>query len=183
MQKKVAKKAVKRDLEKTLRKRFLEVISQLGLDAEKVGDDISKTGKKIAKKLAKSVKKVKQTVGLEETPKVKKDKRLPNTQKEKTDVNQDKWTTKPEDAGKPVKAKRGRRRVENVDGVVPKAKPIAQSVKVTPISSEAHVKKALTKNGPANTTTPVVKKRASRTKPKTEVFPQDPEMPETTEPA
>lgn len=197
VQKKVAKKAVKKDLEKTLTERFLEVINQLGHDAGKVGDDISKAGKLIAKKLAKKVTKVQEAVGLKETSEVKKGKKAAALSEEKPGESQNNWTTKPEKAIKHEKAVKGIKQVNKVDGEVkapkkqvqgvktdrPKPSPLAQSVKVTPITSEAHAEQALTKAASAKTATPAAKKRASRAKPKAETFPEDPEMPESKEPA
>jgi hypothetical protein len=183
VQKKVAKKAAKKDLEKTLTERFLEVISQLGHDAGKVGDDIAKAGKTIAKKLAKKVTTVQEAVGLKDSPEVKKVKKTPEAKKEKGEVAQDNWTTKPEKIIKPVKSIKSEKQGKKVETETPKPRPLAQSVKVTPISSAAHAEKALAKNAVDNTSAPVAKKRPSRAKAKAEVFPEDPEMPENTEPA
>jgi hypothetical protein len=193
VQKKVAKKAAKKDLEKTLTERFLEVISQLGHDAGKVGDDISKAGKTIAKKLAKKVSKVQEAVGFKAESGVKKDKKAldhpnekaasakdQNNRKLEKSVKQDK-TVKIKKIDGVVKAPKRQPQLMNNDVIKPR--PLAQSVKVTPITSEARAAQALAKSAATKTATAPVKKRASRAKPKAEVFPEDPEMPENIEPA
>jgi hypothetical protein len=52
VQKKVAKKAAKKEMAKTLTERFLEAMTQLGQEAEKIGVDISKVGHAVVKKLS-----------------------------------------------------------------------------------------------------------------------------------
>ena len=197
VQKKVAKKAAKKDLEKTLTERFLEVINQLGHDAGKVGDDISKAGKTIAKKLAKKVSKVQETVGFNAAPGGKKDKKAFDQHQEKTIAVKDQKNEKLKKSVKPEKAVKSDNSAKMIDGVAKTAKnqekvdktdivkprPLAQSVKVTPITSEARAAQALAKSAAAKTTSTPAKKRASRAKPKAEVFPEDPEMPENIDPA
>ncbi len=51
VQKKVAKKAAKKEMAKTLTERFLETMNQLGVEAEKVGVNISSIGHAVVKKL------------------------------------------------------------------------------------------------------------------------------------
>ena len=183
VQKKVAKKAAKKDLEKTLTERFLEVISQLGHDAGKVGDDISKAGKTIARKLAKKVAKAQEAVGMKDSLEVEKVQKIPEAKKKKAEVAQDTWTTKPEKTIKPERTVKSEKQGKKVDTEIAKQRPLAQSVKVTPISSAAHAEQALSKAATAKVSAPVVKKRPSRAKSKAEVFPEDPEMPEHTDPA
>jgi len=201
VQKKVAKKAAKKDLEKTLTERFLEVITQLGHDAGRVGDDITKAGKTIAKKLAKKVAHVSEAVGLKETPESKWDKKVNAVKTEKADKNDkasknEKVGKKEVAAIKVAKQQVVKTKVAKSKPEVSKPKPVAQSVKVTPITSEAHAAQALSKanakpsdrttstesNKPDAKATAPVKKRASKAQPKAAAFPVDPEMPETEKP-
>ena len=203
VQKKVAKKAAKKDLEKTLTERFLEVITQLGHDAGRVGDDITKAGKTIAKKLAKKVAHVQEAVGLKDSPESKWDKKVDSVKAQKgAKVDKvsknDKAGNKETVAIKVPKLQPAKTKVAKAKPEVAKPKPVAQSVKVTPITSEAHAAQALSKTtaakplATANSTdanktavakasTPV-KKRASRAKSNAAAFPVDPEMPETEKP-
>ncbi|ALL07428.1 hypothetical protein AQ505_19195 [Pedobacter sp. PACM 27299] len=74
VEKKVAKSAAKKQLEKSLSEKFFEVVKHLGHDAEKIGDDIAKASKVVAKKLSTKFLEVKEAVNqkLEEAAKANK---------------------------------------------------------------------------------------------------------------
>ncbi|MBC7743520.1 MAG: hypothetical protein H7096_00285 [Flavobacterium sp.] len=56
-------RASKKELESSITDKFMEVITNLGHDAGKLGKDIKRTSKQLAKKISDKLKDVKQTVG------------------------------------------------------------------------------------------------------------------------
>ena len=50
------KKAAKKELESGIAERFLDVVSNLGHDAERIAKDIKKMSKELAKKLSEKIK-------------------------------------------------------------------------------------------------------------------------------
>jgi Txe/YoeB family toxin of Txe-Axe toxin-antitoxin module len=62
VQKKAAKKVVKKELEKSLAEKFLEVVKNLGHDAEHIAGDISKASKTLAKKLSRNITAAKEVI-------------------------------------------------------------------------------------------------------------------------
>jgi hypothetical protein len=158
VQKKLAKKAGKKELVKTLTEKFLELMKELGQDAEKIGVDIKKVGSTAVKKLSAKF-------SIDAAAKkgiinhVKPNKKANANDKivtKKAAVND----VKPNKKSAAVKAEKKIEKV--VKRAVTKAIPVAQSVKVVPIVTEEKVANAIAKK-------PVAKKpvRATR-KPKTE---------------
>lgn len=126
--KKEVKKAVKKALEKSLTDKFLEVVKQLGHDAEKIGKDIEIAGKFVAKKLSKRLKDLKEAT----------DNKL-EAVKEATEpaakVKEIKKST--------VKGAKTAKKI--VKKAASKAKPVVQSVKVAAIATEEKAAEAIAK--------------------------------------
>jgi membrane glycosyltransferase len=152
--KKDAKKAGKKELSKTLTDRFLQLMKEMGQEAEKSGVDIIKVGLSAIKKLS-----AKLSVGKPAKKKVV----LQEKQAKKAVIN-DLKTMKKAVAGEAKVAKKkpeiARETItENtVKKAVTKARPAAQSVKVTPILSEENAVKALAKKTAVKKTTKAPRK-------------------------
>ena len=156
VQKKVAKKAGKKELAKTLADRFFQVMNEFGKEAEKMGLDIGKVGlsavKKLTSKLSgeKSTKKA-STRNAKDAKKAIVEHIKPAKKAVKKAVE-----ARPKET---VEARPKETAVKN-DGKVnppirnaaPKARAAAQSVKVIPILTEENAAKAIAKKAPVKKT-------------------------------
>jgi molybdenum-dependent DNA-binding transcriptional regulator ModE len=126
--KKDAKKAAKKEFEKSLSSKIFEVVKHFGQDAEKVAKDIELVSKFLAKKLTKSYKEVKSVV----------------------EAKIEEATTNPAVEKKTADAKKGAVKVSKVaqkvvEKAVKNAKPVVQSVKMAAIATEEKAAKAIAK--------------------------------------
>jgi len=145
--KKDAKKAGKKELSKTLTDRFLQLMKELGQEAEKIGVNINKVGLSSIKKLSAKLsgeKAAKKTVA---HPEKKATKNIKNNVKptKKAVVDEVKITKKTAQVDNDTKAADAVRKAEALKKAMIKGRPAAQSVKVVPILSEENAAKALAK--------------------------------------
>lgn len=126
-QRKITKKVVKKNIEKSLTDKFLTAVKDLGHNAEVIAEDIANLSKLAAKKLAKKFKDVKIAVE-HQIEEVK-----PSAQKVKLDKKNTSKLLKKVDKSVAKVVKKA----------VNKTKPVASSVKVKEINSEENVAAAI----------------------------------------
>ncbi len=157
MQKKVAKKAGKKELAKTLADRFLQVLNEFEQEAEKMGADLNKVGLSAIKKLSSKLsgeKSVKKTAARD-------------AKEAKKAIVENKKPAKKADAGKvkgtkEVPVQKNDKEVNHtLRNTLPKARPAAQSVKVVPILTEENAARAIAKKAPVKKTTRTPKTQKS----------------------
>jgi len=139
--KKDAKKAGKKELSKTLTERFLQLMKEMGQEAEKNGVDINKVGLSAIKKLS---------AKLSGKKPEKKTKVIREKEAKKAVVNKVKAVKKTvadevKVAKKTPEFDRDTKTANAVKKAMTKGRPAAQSVKVVPILSEENAAKALAK--------------------------------------
>ena len=147
--KKDAKKAEKKELSKTLKDKFLQLMKEMGQEAEKNGIDINKVGLSALKKISAKLSEEKPSKK-SEAHKGKQDKKMDNSHAKpigKTVADEVKITKKTPEVASGTKAADALRKV------VIKGRPAAQSVKVVPILSEENAAKALSKKTVVKKTT------------------------------
>ena len=157
-QKKDAKKVAKKELERSLTSKILEVVKHFGQDAERVGKDVELVSKFLVKKLSKKFKDVKSAMetSVDESP-------IPAIVEEKVAAVK-KSTVKVSKTAKKV-----------VEQASKKAKPVVQSVKMAAIATEEKAAEAIAKPAKeviqtaTETVKPVVKKAVSAVVRKTPV--------------
>lgn len=115
VQKKLTKKAVKKELEGSLTQKFSEAVTHLGHDAEKIGNELAKAAKDVAAKLARKLK--------------------------SSDKNADGKPAKDEK----LQLKGSKKAKKEVNKAVSKPAPVVSSIKVPQIDLAENAEKAVTR--------------------------------------
>lgn len=147
--KKDAKKAGKKELSKTLTERFLQLMKEIGQEAEKNGVDINKVGLSAIKKLSAKLSGDKSAKKAVPQPEKKAKKAVNNNAKptKKAVADEVRVPKKTTEVATDTKTEK------TVKKAVTKGRPAAQSVKVVPILSEENAAKALAKKTVVKKTT------------------------------
>ncbi|MEJ5963177.1 hypothetical protein [Pedobacter immunditicola] len=168
--KKDAKKAGKKELAKTLTERFLQLMKEMGQEAEKIGLDINKVGVSAIKKLSAKLTGEKSPKKTVVHPEKQFKKAVDNNGKprKKAIADEVKFTKKAvvdevKVAKKTPEVTKDTKTVSPVRKAVSKGRPAAQSVKVVPILSEENAAKALAKKTPVKKTTRAPRKTKTKT--------------------